>query len=113
MRRVSNRSLSWFSYSSLLDRHEPTLLGFPVAPLGCRADQILAEALAVVAHPPDASCGYAGHQGKIRHILGHNSSGRDKGVSADGVAAHNRGVRPNGCAAFDQRRPELTFPRNR
>jgi hypothetical protein len=44
-----------FSYSSLLDGHEPTLLGFPVAPLGCRADQIPAETFAVVAHPSNAS----------------------------------------------------------
>ena len=89
---------------NLISRDEPIRRGFPVAPLGCRADQIPAEPFAVVAHPADAARGYARHQGKFRHVLCHHRSGSDEGVTADGMTAHDRRVGADGGAALDQGR---------
>ena len=86
---------------------------FAVPPLGRRANKILAKAFAVMAHPADAARGNPGHQGEIRHVLRHDRSGRDKSVTADGVAADDGRVRTDGGAALDQSGAELALARNR
>ena len=61
----------------------------------------------MVAHPADAARRNAGHQGKIRHVLGHDRAGGDKSVAADAMATNDGCVGADGGAALDKRWAEL------
>ena len=43
----------------------------------------------------------------IGDVLRHDGAGADEGVAADGVAAHDRAVGPQGGAALDEGRADL------
>src|ERR1700729_70997 len=64
-------------------------------------------------HPADPARRYPRHQSKVGNVFGHHSARSHESVAADGMAAQDRGIGPDGGAAFDQRRPELGLARYR
>jgi len=64
--------------------------------------QVRGQTLAAFAHPADPAGGIAGHEGVVGDVLRHHGAGADEGVAADGVAADDGAVGPQGGAALDE-----------
>ena len=64
--------------------------------------QVFGQTLSAFTHPADGAGGVAGHQGVIGDVFRHDGAGADEGVAADGVAADDGAVGPQGGAALDE-----------
>src|SRR5262245_36447611 len=87
------------SAAGSMDFLETTSRSLAIARAVTRTREIGTEPLAAPTHPTDASCRHACDQREITHILRHHRSGGDKGIGSDCVAADDRGIGPNRCAA--------------
>ena len=69
--------------------------------------KVISQFISANACPSDLSGRVARHQGVIRHIFCHDCPGADEGVTADSMAADDRGVGPDGGTFFDKGGPHL------
>ena len=64
---------------------------------------------AVAGHPAGVAGGDAGHEGEVGDVFVYYGPGGDKGMCADGDAANDGAVGPEGSALADEGGPELFF----
>src|SRR5438445_2043760 len=78
----------------------------------CRLTRGNGEALAALAHPPDAPGRHAHHERVRRDVGRHHGARADERVLAEGDATHDRRVRANRRAPLHERGAVLVFARH-
>ena len=70
------------------------------------------EPVAALTHPIDLFGRIPHHKGVVGRTPGNNSSGTNKGVRPDSIAADNSSIRPNSSTFLHEGRPHLVHPRD-